>query len=51
MQLGDNVNLIEHQHTNLPESFAVFAEAFRKKIIIRVAYVPPRYVKKKFSLS
>ena len=48
IQLDEKVNLIDRFECSLPESVAILAEIGGNKIILIVAYIPPRYDKNKF---
>ena len=48
IQLDEKVNLLDRFESSLPESVAILAEIGGNKIILIVAYIPPRYDKNKF---
>ena len=48
IQLDEKVNLIDRFDCSLPESVAILAKIGGNKIILIVAYIPPRYDKNKF---
>ena len=48
IQLDEKVNLIDRFECSFSESLAILAEIGGNKIILIVAYIPPRYDKNKF---